>query len=64
MEKNQNQAYWNGEKVTAEEYWKLRLEEVSKNPTKENLNDLLLDLDMDDSIGGRFLYQDMDEDED
>ena len=37
---------WNGKKVTVEEYWKLRLEDVSKNPTQENLECLLYDLDM------------------
>lgn len=49
-------AIWNGKEVSAMEYWKLRLEEVAKNVTKEALFDLMIDLDMDEDIGGCELY--------
>lgn len=40
-------AIWNGREVTNEEYWRLRLEEViSKGCTREDLEDLCTDLDM------------------
>ena len=53
-------AKWEGKEVSAEEYWKLRLQQVAENPTKEALTDLLLDLDMDNDIG-EFRYNDEEE---
>lgn len=53
-------AKWEGKEVSYEEYWKLRLQAVASNVTKESLTELLLDLDMDNNVG-EFRYNDEEE---
>lgn len=43
---NKGNAIWNGKEVSFEEYWKLRLLEISENINEENLKNLLEDLEM------------------
>lgn len=43
---NKENGIWNGREVSFEEYWRLRLIEVSENISEENLKNLMEDLEM------------------